>query len=73
MSNLKSFKVVWWDPSGILRQRVYSLDLAHADRARVKDAGIEMAENSRFGFKSLVWVVPCWYDGTCRVSDLARE
>jgi hypothetical protein len=73
MSRLKSFKVVWKDETGAVRERVYGIDLDKAGRTAVKQAGVRMAKHSRFGFDSLVWVVPCWFCGTCRLPELRIE
>jgi len=72
MTITRSFKVVWIDPSGKTRERVFAIDPSRAESSDIKQAGRQMATNSRYGLQSLVWILPCRPDGTCEFQTQCR-
>jgi len=66
----RAYKVVWRDQSGLEHERVFAINPDKAERADIRQAGIAMAVNSQFGFKSIVRVVPCYESGSPRRPDI---
>lgn len=68
MGVVRPFKVVWKDGGGIVHERVFAINVEDADQDALDEAGRQIAENSQYGFNTLIWIVPCHPNG---VSDFS--
>ena len=60
---LRTYKVTWIDTAGEMRSRTFAAQESVEETERLCELGRSMAENSRFGLSSLVWVYRCDTDG----------